>query len=217
MNTEITQQETVESTTYQGREVRLCSDGKYRWMYELSLLRNPTMFLTVSKVMALSAGIVWLIMLIATAFQGDLDWEQFLFLLKLIGIVLGIMIALTVISLLVLAALYHGKYIAVFEMDENQVTHIQVPRQFKKAQVIGVLTALIGLASKNPTVAGAGLLSASRNTMTSTYDRVRRVKGFRKRNLIKVNQRLFKNQVYVRDEDFVFVYDFIKSHCPNAK
>lgn len=28
MNTEITQQETVESTTYQGREVRLCSDGK---------------------------------------------------------------------------------------------------------------------------------------------------------------------------------------------
>ena len=186
-------------------------------MYELSLLKNPTIFLTTSKVMILSVCIMWLFMIIIAATQGDLDWQHFVFLLKLNGIVLGILIVLTGLSILLLAALYHGKYIAVFEMDENQITHIQIPRQFKKAQVIGVLAALVGLASKNPTMAGAGLLTASRNSMTSMFSRVRRVKGYRKRNLIKVNQRLFKNQVYVHDEDFDFVHDFIKSHCPNVK
>ena len=172
------------------KQPELYPDGKYRWMYELSLLKNPTIFLTTAKVMILSVCIMWLFMIIIAAFQGDLDWQHFVFLLKLNGIVLGVLIVLIGLSILLLAALYHGKYIAVFEMDENQITHIHIPRQFKKAQVIGVLAALVGLASKNPTMAGAGLLTASRNSMTSMFSRVRHVKGYRKRNLIKVNQRL---------------------------
>ena len=29
--------------------VQLCSDGKYRWVYEMNLLTNPTVFLTAFK------------------------------------------------------------------------------------------------------------------------------------------------------------------------
>ena len=50
--------QSVESKTYQGKEVRLCSDGKYRWVYEMNLLKNPTIFFTVLKVMMISVGIV---------------------------------------------------------------------------------------------------------------------------------------------------------------
>ena len=52
---------------------------------------------------------------------------------------------------------------------------------------------------------------------TSEFVHVRRVKARRRFNLIKVNQLFDKNQVYVADEDFDFVYNFIKSRCINAK
>ena len=81
--------QTVESKTYQGKEVRLCADGKYRWVYEMHLLKNPTIFLTTLKVMLISIGIVGLFMLAITAFEGDLTMEWFQFWLKLMGIVIN--------------------------------------------------------------------------------------------------------------------------------
>lgn len=206
----------LENKTYQGKEVRLCNDGKYRWVYEMNLLKNPTIFLTVLKVMLISVGIVGLFMLLIAAFQGDLDVEWLWFWLKLMGIMIGVFLGLTIISILIVAAIL-GKYVVLFEMDDKEVVHIQMPRQVKKAEVVGLITALVGLAAKNPTTVGAGLLSASRSTSTSVFANVRSVKARRRRNLIKVNQLLFKNQVYVPDEDYDFVYDYIKSRCPKAK
>ena len=207
--------ETVEKD-YQGKEVRLCQDGKYRWVYEMNLLKNPTVFLTTLKVMVIAVGVVGLFMLVLAAFQGDLDLEWFWFWLKLMGIMLGIFIILTVVSMLITAAIL-GKYVVLYEMDEDQVKCIQMPKTVKKAEVIGLITVLVGLAAKNPTTIGAGMLSASRSTSTSVFSNVRRVKTRRRMNLIKVNQLLFKNQVYVPDEDYDFVYHYIKSHCPKAK
>ena len=207
----------LENKTYQGKEVRLCNDGKYRWAYEMHLLKNPTIFLTVLKVMMISVGIVWLFGMIITVFQGDMDLEWFMFWLKTIGIVLGVFVGLAIISILIMAAVFRGKYVVLFEMDEKEVVHIQMPRQVKKAEVVGLITALVGLAAKNPTTIGVGMLAASKSKSTSVFANVRRVKARRWRNLIKVNQLLFKNQVYVSDEDFDFVYDFIRSRCINAK
>ena len=208
--------QTVEDKTYQGKEVRLCADGKYRWAYEMNLLKNPTIFLTTLKVMVISIGIIGLFMLAITAFNGDLDMEWLQFWLKLMGIILGIFLGLAIISILVTAAIL-GKYVVLFEMDEKEVVHIQMPRQVKKAEVIGLITALVGIMAKNPTTIGAGMLAASKSKSTSEFANVRRVKARRRLNLIKVNQLLNKNQVYVSDEDFDFVYNYIKSRCVNAK
>ena len=208
--------QTVESKTYQGKEVRLCADGKYRWVYEMHLLKNPTIFLTTLKVMLISVGIVGLFMLAVTAFEGDLTMEWFQSWLKLMGIVLGIFIGLAIISILIMAAIL-GTYVVLFEMDEKEVVHIQMPRQVKKAEVIGLITALVGAMAKSPTTMGAGMLAASKTKSTSVFANVRRVKARRRFNLIKVNQLFDKNQVYVADEDFDFVYNFIKSRCINAK
>ena len=46
---------------------------------------------------------------------------------------------------------------------------------------------------------------------------VRKVKGVKRRNLIKVNEPFFFNQVYAEDEDFDFVFNYIRSHCPKVK
>ena len=94
-------------------------------------------------------------------------------------------------------------------MDEKKIVHQQMSRQVKKAQVLGALTALAGAAAGRAGAAGAGILSASRFSSTSVFADVRRITPCRKQNLIKVNQLLNKNRIYVCDEDFDFVYDFI--------
>ena len=124
------------------------------------------------------------------------------------------MAGLTFLGVLLLSALYGGKYVVLFEMDEQEIKHIQLPRQVKKAQALGMLTALVGVLANKPTAAGAGLLASGKTTSTSEYKKVRRVVARRALHLIKVNQLLEKNQIYVPDEDFDFVYEYIKSRCP---
>lgn len=201
---------------YEGTEVRLCEDGKYRWKYEMSLLTNPTIFLTVFKVfLFIILGLFVVFGTLIYAIHGD--WEGLLGMAKAMLLVIAIFFGLTILGVLVIAIFYRGKYIVLFEMDENEIVHAQEPQQFRKAQKIGAVTAVAGAASGRLTTAGAGMLAASHNTTTSEFSHVRRIKPRRMFNVIKVNQRLSHNQIYVSKEDFDFVYDFIKSHCPNAK
>ena len=201
---------------YRGKDVLLCNDGKYRWVYEMNMLTNPTIFLTVFKIFFWIILAGWLVFgLFLYLIHGDV--AGFLAMGKAMLVALAIMAVLTALGVLVLAALYGGKYVVLFEMDETEVKHIQMPRQVRKAEVVGLITALVGLAAKRPTTAGAGLLSAGKSSTTSVFEQVRRVVPRRAFHLIKVNQLLNKNQIYVPDEDFDFVYDFIKSHCKNAK
>ena len=93
----------VENKTYQGKEVRLCNDGKYRWVYEMNMLKNPTIFITVLKVMMISIAIVWLFGLIIGL--GNMGLDYFLFWTKLSGIMLGIFVVLTIIGVLITAAI----------------------------------------------------------------------------------------------------------------
>lgn len=209
-------QEPLESIDYEGKEVRLCTDGKYRWKYEVNMFTNPAILITVFKVFLITiVGLFVVFGFFLYVIHGD--WQGLWWMTKGMFIALGVFFVLSVLGYLIVALMYHGKYIVLFEMDENEVVHTQVPEQFEKARKVGTITAMAGLLSRSPGVAGAGLMSASRNSSTSILAHVRRVKPRRWMHLIKVNQRLNHNQVYARKEDFDFVYSFIKTHCPNAK
>lgn len=194
-----------------------CPDGVYRWVYELNMLRNPVILITVFKVLGISALAVCAFVLGVDLIEDGRitlpasgEWKVLLL------IVLGL-IALIVISYLILTAIYGWKYIVLFEMDEEKVVHIQMPKQYKKALALGWLTAMAGLAARSITTAGVGVLSAAKDTSTSRFEDVRTVKAYPRRHLIKVNERLEHNQVYAAKEDFAFVKDYIVSHCPNIK
>ena len=64
----------VEDIRYEGTEVRLCKDGKYRWKYEMNMLTNPMIFLTVLKVFG---GVVIGLFLVFGFFLYVIhgDWE----------------------------------------------------------------------------------------------------------------------------------------------
>ncbi len=198
--------------------IYLCPDGKYRWIYEFPMLKNPLLLFTVFKVLGMSAAIIaGFALLIDLIENGSItpaadpdDWIiGFWVILFFIGVV--------ILSYVILAAMYGWKYMVLFEMDEEKVVHIQMPKQFKHAEALGWLTVMAGIASGRAGTMGTGMLAATRNTSTSDYINVRKVIGNRLMRVIKVNKLLDHNQVYVEPSDYDFVFNYIAERCVNAK
>ena len=202
--------------TYVTPNILLCADGKYRWMYELSMFKNPTIFITLCKVFGIALGVMFVLCAILGITSGD-GLEGFLGQMKIFLIITGIIAGLILISYPIAVLMLGGKYIVFFEMDEKGVVHNQAPRQFSKAQAIGVMGMLAGALSGNLSGFALGAYVSAVNSMSSTWTNVKSVKSARNRNVIYVNELLFKNQVYADDVDFPFVEGYISSHCPNAK
>ena len=197
------------------RGIQLCADGKYRWIYELNMWTNPSVLFVVYKIFGWIFLGIFLFMAILSAIDGN--WDNLWSLAKGMLIFAAVFAVLIYLGYALLALIYGGKYIVLFEMDDKEVVHRQMKSQVKKAEAIGWITAMVGILAKRPTTVGAGILAATHTTSVSTFDSVRSVKPYKKRNLIKVNELLFKNQVYVSTEEFDFVYDYIVSHCPRLK
>lgn len=195
----------------------LCPDGKYRWAYEFKMMKNPVILLTVLKVFGIAAAAVALFSLIVDLFD---DWKITLpdsDNMKILLIVILVFIGIIFLSYLILAGIYGWKYEVLFEMDEESISHIQMPKQYKKAEAIAWITAMAGLLTGKPAVAGAGLTAAAGNVSTSEFSKVKRLVKRKGMQTIKVNSPFNKNQVYAEtDADFEFVWTFLKDHCPNA-
>ena len=197
--------------------VQLYPDGKYRWVYEVNMLTNYSILFDVWKVLGISMGILVLLFVIIAFFDGDWSFDTLTGMASSLGIVVLVMLVLGLIGYFVYAAISGWKYAVLFIMDEKEVVHQQMPNTVKKGQLIGALTILAGLASGRPGVVGTGVLAQSRMSMISTLADVERLIPCRRMNLIKVNQRFAKNRIYVNDEDFDFVYNFLLTNCKNLK
>ena len=202
-----------ESVKYEGPRVRLCRDGKYRWTYEFNMLKNPAGILLI---------IPFLINIISLASHGTLqaEWNDRLWSgsnPKIWLVVMAVFAVIILLAYLLVAWTYGGRYIVHFTLDEQGVIHEQEAAQIKRARKLSLLTVLVGAATGRPSTVGAGMMAASRTTSTSVFANVRRIKPRRALELIKVNQRLDRNQVYVPKEDYDFVLNFIRTHCPKAK
>ena len=191
----------------------LCPDGKYRWVFDLPMLTNPSILFTVYKVMTMSFAIVWLFVLLVGACEGHLRlsdvWDSTYPFILLIALFLVI----GYVAYFFVAWHYGWKYSILFIMDEKEIVHKQLPSTIHKARAIGKLTAMTG----KPAMVGLGILAATRTSMSTPYDSVRRIIPRRRWNLIKVNERLSHNQVYAAEEDFDFVYNYLCQHCPLAR
>ena len=190
----------------------LGTDGKYHWYYEFKLMKNPTILKVLWKIFFWIFVGMWAFLSIINSLEGHFNTKDFLdfskiFLLLLVGVE-----ALVAIAYFLYAAIQGFKYCVIFEMDGDGVTHTQMPRQFKKAQAMSFITMLMGMASGRPGTVGTGMLAASKQSMVSSWTAVKSIEIDARHNVIKVNERLNKNQVYAEDADFEFVENFIKMH-----
>ncbi|MDO5442552.1 MAG: zinc ribbon domain-containing protein [Bacteroidia bacterium] len=188
------------------------TDGKLHWYYEFKLMKNPTVLKLLWKIFFWIFIVMWVFLSIVNLSEGHFNMKDFLdfskiFLLLLVGV--EVLVAL---GYFIYAAIQGFKYCVMFEMDEEGVKHTQMPKQFKKAQAMSVLTMLMGAVSGKPGAVGTGMLAASKQSMVSNWKSVKSVEIDAKHNVIKVNERMNKNQVYAEDADFEYVVDYIKSH-----
>ena len=195
----------------------LCPDGKYRWVYDVPMLKNPSILIDVYWVLLISFGIVWLFVIMMGGCEGRMKLADFW------GITRGFLLLMVVFLVIGYVAYffvswYYGWYYSVlFIMDEEEVVHKQLPSTEDKAQAIGKLTALAGAGSGKMGMMGMGMLIANRTSMSTSFKSVRKVIPCRRMNLIKVNGLLSRNRVFVTDEDFDFVYDYLREHCPRKE
>lgn len=199
----------------------LCPDGKYRWTYEVNLYKNMSIFSDLMKVMAGSFGIVFLLMFVVNLFDRHLDWMMSLNTLLVFLGILAFLMLISVISYYLWAYLSGGSYEALFVMDEQGVGHYQAARQRKLGKKIGVAGVLVGMVASSPGVAGSALAAASASGFRTEFASVRSVKTVRRRDLIKVNELLTKNRIYVADNrDYEWVLEYITvrvRRCKNSR
>lgn len=196
-----------------GSRVTLCPDGKYRWTYEVNLYKNMSMFYDLMKVMGIGLGFVFTIM-IFVVIKNEMDWDSFVTtLLTFLWVVVGT-IVLFLLGYWIWAAVSGGRYTALFVMDEDSVTHVQMPNTVKRGAVIGAIGMMLGAASSDTTTEASSILAASSTAWKSEFKKVRKLIPKRRRQLIKVNELLTKNRIYVESpEDYEFVLEYILERC----
>ena len=198
--------------------IYLCPDGKYRWAYEFPMLKNPSILLTIWKVFGIVLVLMLLLFSLIEAASGNISlWVKNVLFSPVILIVPCILFGLSIVAYLIVAGMYEWKYMILFEMDEEQIVHIQMPKQFEKAKALGWLAAMAGLIAGNDTAAGAGVLSTTKSRSVSVFANVKQVIGKQNLHLIKLNETLEHNQIYTDAEDFEFVWNYITQRCVNAK
>ena len=189
--------------------IKKCDDDTYRWTYEFNMLTNPIILWTVLKIFLLVLIGMWIVFGVFRigdeGFTGAFVEEA-----RALAIPAIILFGLSIVSYIILACIYGWKYCVLFEMNEEGVKHIQMSKQFKKAEALGWLTAMAGAVANNPGTVGTGILSATKNMQVSEFSKVKRMKVLKVFHTIKLDSPLNHNQIYVEPEDFEFVKDYIE-------
>jgi len=194
------------------------TDGVLRWVYEMSMWKNPTLIITIWKVILIGALAPALLIFFLSLSDGDGFLSALWLAVKIMGLVAMIATALLwLVAYPLVALLNGGSYCVVFEMDDTSVKHIQMQKQFEKSQVLAMVAVLAGLVAGNVQTMGAGLLAGSKQSTLSQFADVKSVVVHQKRHVIYVNENLSYNQVYASSVDFDFVCDYILSLCKKAK
>lgn len=193
----------------------LCPDGKYRWVYDVPMLKNQSILLEVFWVLGISLGVVWLFFLLLGGCENNFRLVELWDITRGFLILTAVFMVLGCVAYFFVSWYYNFKYSIFFIMDENEVVHKQLPSTLGKARASGKLTAMACVALGKIGMVGTGILAANRTSLLCSYSSVRRIIPSRRKNLIKVWERFYRNMVFVPDEDFD--YQYLCDHCPNAK
>ena len=190
------------------KNIQKCDDGVYRWVYEFHMLKNPIILLTVLKIFLLVLVGMWVVFGLfrigRDGFVGAFAAQAKELLIPAI-----ILFGLSVVAYFILACIYGWKYCVLFEMTETGIRHIQMEKQYKKAQALGWLTAMVGAASGNPGAAGTGLLAATKKEQYTEFRQVKRMRAFKIFHTVKLDAPFNHNQIYANPDDYDFVLEFL--------
>lgn len=188
---------------------------KKQWLYEFKLFQNSTIFISVFKIIVFATAMP-IALIVGLELSNGFDAALWAFTSTAPYLFL-IMFVLFLLAYLLLALLYGGRYWVIFILDEKGIYHIQMKKQFKRNQVIALLTTLSGALAGNPATMGAGLLSGSRQMLYSDFSKVKKIRIQKRKHVLYLDAPFNHNQIYVEQDDFDTVSAYIIAKCPQAK
>ena len=188
-------------------------DGTYDWIYCLKIFQNLSLFKFVMKVIAIIYAFIIITLLVLTKGSGDILW-----LLGILGLVFAAVVVIVLFSFWLVDKLYKGSYMLIYEMNDVGITFSQTTDQAQITRAIAATSAAVNAAGGNVggVIAGTGLAMRP-NSYHADFAKVRSVKGKRSDNLIWVNTFLQYLMVYVPEEAYDFVWNYITGRCVKAK
>lgn len=195
--------------------VQQCEDGKYRWIYKMSTLKNPTMMIRMGKILGVTLLMIYILaQLVSLTGEGE---NPFLQTVEMLMPAFAIILAAYVVSYLLWVLLCGGTYVCAFEMDDAGILHAQAKNKTEGQKLIEQMTVILGAASPVIGVLGSGLTAAVNSSWKSNFFAVTSLRARRRYNAIYLNEPGCKNIIYVDDRDFDFVWSYIKARCDKAK
>ncbi len=207
--------ETAERPVEQLSE-RVTRHGKeYRWLHDVSLWRDTILPMMLFKIILLAALFPASILLIIETLDGSF-MQGLKASVQVYAIVAGILLGLFIIAWPLYILVSGGRYSILFEMDDKGIDHVQMPaRGVNRTDLLARAGFMAGLASGNPSAAGASLLALSRKRMHTSFGSVRKVIIYQRRHVIKLIARdMTRNLVYAQAEDFELIRDLVLERCP---
>ncbi len=124
---------------------------------------------------------------------------------------IGLILLLFGSGIILLMVAFGGQYAVAFDMDEKGITCKSQDRYRKKSKVIGFLTVIFSIFSKNPTAAGAGILSQTRHTVRIKWSDIQKVKFYPKHRTILVKENALNSLgIFCTKENYKAIENFVK-------
>ena len=102
------------------------NNGTFKWAYEMNMWKNPTLVITIWKILLLAGFAPALLMFFLSL--GDGFAAAIGIFLQVFGIVAAIFSGLMLLAYPLVALINGGKYCVVFEMDDKGLRHTQMQK-----------------------------------------------------------------------------------------
>ena len=137
---------------------------KIEWSIKVPIFKNPLILKQLGFAIGIPFGVLILVLFLVTK---ELRYTLY---------ALALILALFLFSYLLILLVYGGKYELGFRIDQEGVASFTEGTQKKKNKILNTLTIMMGVFSKQPTIAGAGFLADARQTVFLKWKRIKKVK-----------------------------------------
>ena len=177
-------------------------DGTYDWIYCMNMLKDAICFIPVTAVLLF---VSW----------GSDDFPM---MVGILAACFGVVMLITLFSTWFVNTIYKGSYMLVYQMNNEAIMFSQTIDQAAMTRTIAGASAAVNAAGNNigGVIAGTGL-AMSPNLHIAKFAKVSSVRGNRADHLIWVNTFLQALMIYVPDEFYDFVWNYITERCDRAK
>ena len=155
-----------------------------------------------------------------TAMLLFLSWgsDEFAMMVGILAACFGVVMLITLFSVWFVNTIYKGSYMLVYQMNNDAIMFSQTTDQAAMTRTIAGASAAVNAAGNNigGVIAGTGL-AMSPNVHIAKFAKVSSVRGNRADNLIWVNTFLQSLMIYVPDEFYDFVWNYIRERCDRAR